>query len=57
MDDKGGYVESEKTGVAVVVGEGREVKWNSVQPLRWCTLKLATARLPVLSFIFIKAPS
>lgn len=38
MDDKGGNVESEKTAVAavvaVMVGEGLEVKWNFLQPLR-----------------------
>lgn len=34
MDDKGGNVESEKTAVAVAVGEGWEVKWNFLQPLR-----------------------
>lgn len=40
MDDEGGNVESEKTAVAaavvvvVMVGEGLEVKWNFLQPLR-----------------------
>lgn len=39
MDDKGGNVESEKTAVAaavvvVMLGEGLEVKWNFLQPLR-----------------------